>query len=83
MCSRKLFWGSLHNSGQICVAIKRIYIHEKIYSLVRDEIVAYARTIKVGNGIDPTTGIGPVQNTAQLKKVWYVASVNEIVKYFV
>ncbi|THH16018.1 hypothetical protein EW146_g4556 [Bondarzewia mesenterica] len=64
-----LFWGTFHNSGQICAALKRIYIHENVYTAVRDELVAYARTIKVGNCLEPGVGMGPVQNKEQYDKV--------------
>lgn len=72
MLYRKLFWGSFHNSGQICAAIKRIYIHEDVYTAVRDELVAYAKTVKIGNCLDADVGMGPVQNREQFAKVQYV-----------
>ncbi|EGN93499.1 hypothetical protein SERLA73DRAFT_189665 [Serpula lacrymans var. lacrymans S7.3] len=64
----QIFWNALLNSGQICVALKRIYIHDKIYDAVRDELVAFAKTIRVGNGMDPETALGPVQNKDQFTK---------------
>lgn len=66
---RKLFWSSFHNSGQICCAIKRVYIHEDIYEAVRDELVAYAKTVRIGNCMDQDVGMGPVQNRIQFEKV--------------
>ncbi|OCH90319.1 aldehyde dehydrogenase family protein [Obba rivulosa] len=65
----KLFWGTFHNSGQICVSIKRIYVHERVYDAVRDALVAYARTINVGDVSLPGVGVGPVQNRVQFEKV--------------
>jgi len=65
----KLFWGTFHNSGQICVSLKRIYIHDDVYDAVRDALVAYAMTIKVGDVALPDVGVGPVQNKAQFEKV--------------
>ncbi|EMD33480.1 hypothetical protein CERSUDRAFT_87324 [Gelatoporia subvermispora B] len=65
----KLFWATFHNSGQICVALKRIYIHEDVYDAVRDALVAYARTITVGDVSQPGVGVGPVQNRVGFKKV--------------
>ncbi|KAH7929002.1 aldehyde dehydrogenase [Leucogyrophana mollusca] len=64
-----LFWSAFHNSGQICVAVKRLYIHSSIYTAVRDELAAYARNIVVGDGLDPRTGVGPVQNKKQYEIV--------------
>ena len=60
---------SCANAGQICVAVKRIYIHEKIYDAVRDEVVAAARAIKVGHPTDPGVTMGPIQNHLHYTKV--------------
>lgn len=49
--------------------MKRIYIHENIYDAVRDALVEYAKTIKVGDPQDMGTGIGPLQNRFQYEKV--------------
>ncbi|EMD33479.1 hypothetical protein CERSUDRAFT_118059 [Gelatoporia subvermispora B] len=65
----KLFWSTFHNSGQICVSLKRIYVHEDVYDAVRDALVAYAQTITVGDVSQSGVGVGPVQNRAQFEKV--------------
>ncbi|CAE6466140.1 unnamed protein product [Rhizoctonia solani] len=48
---------------------KRIYVHEKIYDQFRDELVKYARSVKTGDGTDPSVQLGPVQNILQYKRV--------------
>jgi acyl-CoA reductase-like NAD-dependent aldehyde dehydrogenase len=65
----KLFWAAFQNNAQFCNATKRLYIHASIYERLRDALVAYARTVKVGNGADPGTDIGPIQNEMQFRKV--------------
>ncbi|MEE4350164.1 MAG: aldehyde dehydrogenase family protein [Pacificimonas sp.] len=67
--AQELFWASFQNSAQFCVAAKRIYIHEDIYDAVRDELVAFARTVKVGDGSRQGTDLGPIQNKMQFEKV--------------
>jgi acyl-CoA reductase-like NAD-dependent aldehyde dehydrogenase len=57
------------NSGQVCMAIKRIYAHESIYDELCTALVAEAKQAKVGNGLDPDTEFGPVQNKMQYDKV--------------
>jgi acyl-CoA reductase-like NAD-dependent aldehyde dehydrogenase len=57
------------NNGEYCMGMKRIYIHENIYDQLRDELVEYAKTIKVGDPLDPSVGVGPVQNKMQYEKV--------------
>ena len=52
--------GRLHNSGQSCCAVKRVYVHERLY----DAFVARAKTImeeqKSGDPMEPTTTLGPL-----------------------
>jgi len=65
----KLFFAGFVNSGQVCMAIKRIYAHEKIYDALCDALAEEARKWKVGDGLDPTTKLGPIQNRMQYDKV--------------
>lgn len=64
-----LFWAAFTNAGQVCIAAKRLYVHEDIYESMKTAIAAYANTVKVGCGSDSDTQIGPVQNLAQFKRV--------------
>ncbi|QIB65108.1 aldehyde dehydrogenase family protein [Kineobactrum salinum] len=64
-----LFWGAFFNSAQVCVATKRLYIHEDIYDAVAQELVKYARTITIGDGSQEGVDLGPVQNKMQFEKV--------------
>jgi acyl-CoA reductase-like NAD-dependent aldehyde dehydrogenase len=65
----QLFWAAFQNNAQFCNAAKRLYIHEDVYESVRDALVAYARTVKVGDGAEPDTELGPIQNKPQFEKV--------------
>lgn len=67
--AKDLFWASFANSAQFCVACKRMYIHEDIYDEVAAELVAYAKTVKVGNGMEKGIELGPLQNRMQYEKV--------------
>lgn len=64
-----LFWAAFRNTGQICIATKRMYIHKDIYEPLKAALVAYAKTVKVGDGAEQGTQIGPIQNSAQYKRV--------------
>lgn len=64
-----LFWGSMINSGQTCGAIKRLYVHEDIYDRTCDALVAFSRNIPMGDGMDPSSLLGPLQNERQLDRV--------------
>ena len=65
----KLFMGAMLNSGQICLAIKRAYVPEKIYDEVCTELGKLADRAIVGNGLEEGTEFGPVQNKTQFEKV--------------
>lgn len=64
-----LFWSSFRNAGQICIAVKRVYVHEKIYPALVEKYVNMARNVRVGDGITDGTQMGPVNNPEQLEKV--------------
>lgn len=67
--AKDLFWASFSNSAQFCVACKRLYIHEDVYDAVSHELVEYAKTVKVGNGLSDGVELGPIQNKMQFDKV--------------
>jgi len=65
----KVFFAAFVNSGQVCMAIKRIYAHESIYAELCDALVKEAGKVRLGNGLDPATTLGPLQNRMQYDKV--------------
>ena len=67
--AKNLFWAAFKNAGQICIATKRMYIHEDIYEPLSAAIADYAKTVKVGDGSDQGSQIGPVQNNRQYQRV--------------
>lgn len=67
--AKNLFWAAFKNAGQICIATKRMYIHEDIYEPLSAAITEYAKTVKVGDGSEQGSQIGPVQNDRQYKRV--------------
>merc|ERR1712000_521064 len=64
----EIVMGAFQNSGQVCVATKRIYIHQDIYQEMLNEMVNFTKSIKVGS---PDSGalLGPIQNQMQYEKV--------------
>lgn len=67
--AQKIFFGAFYNSAQICVATKRLYVHEDIYDGLRDRLVAIARTTKIGDGSEQGVVLGPIQNKRQYDRV--------------
>jgi acyl-CoA reductase-like NAD-dependent aldehyde dehydrogenase len=67
--SQALFMGAFFNSAQICVATKRLYVHDDIYDDVRDRMVAMAEGAPVGDGAEQGVMFGPIQNRPQYERV--------------
>ena len=61
--------GIFANAGQACAAGSRLYVHEDVYDEVIAGMAEQARSIKVGDGFDPTSQIGPVVSQTQLERV--------------
>jgi acyl-CoA reductase-like NAD-dependent aldehyde dehydrogenase len=67
-------WGGFGTAGQRCTAASRVAVHKNIYKQFLDKFTARVKTLKVGNGLDPATQMGPVINEKQLQTIMeYVA----------
>ncbi|MDO6414509.1 aldehyde dehydrogenase family protein [Sphingomonas sp. BIUV-7] len=64
-----LFWSAFRNAGQICIATKRIYIHDAIYDELAASLAEYAARVVVGDGLQPGVQMGPIQNRPQFERV--------------
>ena len=62
-------WGAFGTTGQRCTATSRILVQKRIYREFRDRLIDRAKALRVGNGLDPATELGPLINEAQLQKV--------------
>lgn len=65
----KLFWGAFENTGQVCSAIKRVFVHEDQYAATLAELAERARNVVVGDGFDAKTELGPLNNRPQFERV--------------
>lgn len=64
-----LFWAAFRNSGQICIATKRLYIHDDIYDRLAAAMLRYADSVVMGNGAQQGVGLGPIQNRLQFDRL--------------
>jgi acyl-CoA reductase-like NAD-dependent aldehyde dehydrogenase len=62
-------WGGFGTSGQRCTAASRLGVHKSVYKEFVNHFVERAQKLKVGNGLDPATDMGPVINEQQLNTV--------------
>ena len=65
----KLFASAFTNSGQVCIAVKRLYVPDGLYDALCAELAALADAAVVGNGLDEGTQFGPLQNRMQFERV--------------
>jgi succinate-semialdehyde dehydrogenase/glutarate-semialdehyde dehydrogenase len=56
-------------AGQTCVCANRVYVHESIHDRLVESLTARMASLKVGNGLDAGTDIGPLINRAAFEKV--------------
>ena len=62
-------WGAFGTSGQRCTASSRLVVHKKVYKQFSQKLVERARALRVGNGSDPRTDVGPVINADAVGKI--------------
>ena len=64
-----VLWGAFGTTGQRCTAASRVIVHEKILTAFQKKLIDRTRKLKLGNGLDKNTDMGPVINNSQLQKV--------------
>jgi len=64
-----IFAGAFMNAGQVCLALKRLYVHESIYDAMCDELAKLANEAVVDDGLKQGAQVGPLQNRMQYEKV--------------
>ena len=67
--AKAIFASAFENSGQLCNAIKRLYVHESVYREMVNALAEIASNTVVGDGMDPATQLGPIQNRNQYERV--------------
>ncbi len=65
----RIFRAAFNNSGQICMGIKRLYVHADKFEEMRDALVDLAVRAKLGRGAEPDVTMGPLQNEMQFRRV--------------
>lgn len=64
-----IVWSAFGTSGQRCTAASRVVVHEKLYDEVVTKLVARTKQLRLGNGLDEDTDVGPVINRSQLEVI--------------
>jgi acyl-CoA reductase-like NAD-dependent aldehyde dehydrogenase len=62
-------WGAFGTSGQRCTASSRLVVHKRVYKQFSKKLVERTKAMKVGNGADAKTDVGPVINADAVRKI--------------
>ncbi len=62
-------WGAFGTTGQRCTATSRIAVHKGVYKQFLEKFVERVKALRVGDGLDPSSEMGPCVNESQLKTV--------------
>jgi len=76
---QRIVIGAYYQSGQSCIGVQRIFVHEKIYHLFKDKMTAAVKKLRSGDPGDEKTFVGPViseKEAIRLEK-WVNTAVEE------
>lgn len=74
---QRIVFGAFYQSGQSCISVQRIIVHERIYPLFRDRLVAATQQLKMGDPKEESTFIGPMISESEAQRLhgWIEAAV--------
>jgi len=64
-----ILWSAFGTTGQRCTACSRVIVHERVHDELAERVATRARALKLGDGLDPATEVGPLVNRKQLETV--------------
>ena len=77
--TKRLTIGTFYQSGQSCISVQRIFIHEKIYSEMKERLISAAKELKMGDPLDEKTFLGPLisENDSKRMEEWVKEAVDK------
>jgi acyl-CoA reductase-like NAD-dependent aldehyde dehydrogenase len=69
VASSAAVWGAFLNAGQTCLSVERCYVHRSLYNAFLKACVEKTKKLRMGNGLDPETDVGPMIHERQLQIV--------------
>lgn len=67
--AERVAWGGFQYSGQSCISVQRVYVHETVYEAFRTALLAHVRGLRVGDPLDPATDVGPVIDLGAAERI--------------
>jgi len=62
-------WSAFGTTGQRCTACSRVLVHDRVYDALAERVAAKASSLRLGDGLDPRTEVGPLVNAGSVEKV--------------
>jgi len=69
VASSAAVWGAFVNAGQACLSVERCYVHRSLYPKFVESCASKTQKLRVGDGMDPQTDVGPMIHERQLRIV--------------
>src|SRR4029077_4471388 len=69
VAARAAVWAAYLNTGQVCTGAKRFYVFDEIADQFTARVVRLSKALRLGDGLDPKTDLGPLINQRQLEDV--------------
>ncbi len=69
VASSAAVWGAFVNAGQACLSVEQCYVHHSLYERFIEACAAKAKQLRIGNGMDPQTDLGPMIHERQVRIV--------------
>jgi aldehyde dehydrogenase (NAD+) len=64
-----ILWSAFGTTGQRCTACSRVLVHDRVHDEIVQRVATRAQALKLGDGLDPSTEVGPLVNRGQVERV--------------
>ena len=75
LATEAIVWAAFGTTGQRCTACSRVLVHAKVHDKLVERVAAKAKLLKLGDGLEPGTDVGPLINKAQVETVHRYAEI--------
>ncbi len=77
--AQKICFGAFAFSGQVCISVQRVYVHESVFSSFKDELTGQVNALKPGDPLDESANFGPMidEENAQRIETWVQEAVQQ------
>ena len=75
LATEAIVWAAFGTTGQRCTACSRVLVHAKVHDELVERVAAKAKLLKLGDGLEPDTDVGPLINKAQVETVHRYAEI--------